>query len=1195
MNEAAERRRHYHESVSRWQRFLHHSLKNPQPVSRVRMLRAIESKKLRSRGREDAPVEIVFVRHCEGNHNAMKSVGMGTYPDASLTHLGVEQGLTTGAILEDVRFDFIVTSPMTRCLETCILLCQHASPGVKLVGAPCPVIVCPEAREYCYGNFAIGNMGSSPAVLERRFWNYQALFDLSAVESCDDLLDEDSLTGSSSDSSSSGSDSEDSELIGRNPGMPTSRRVPRPRRHRRRVIPRVKPLPDDWCPIEAEWQFQHRCDRFRRWLGRRFPPGSKVLVISHGFVFRSAFPGEGKIFNGEFRHFYIDRDGGFFSVKESLIRNIAFRETYNSIKTGISTPSSSVSLPKGQKAGAESGKGSGKRKTKKNGRSNTVATGAGSDVGDSGVGGPQFPPAEALAPLCYVPDIDLGFDGRDDDDDWNTVSRSAFGAADIEESEQNEPEKRITPKFADNESSKMGPLARRFFSASSFSRSDVLVLSLQCLVGSSASLREIREACKQSGEYGVMSAPAVVVNSWFGGGPQVYRYKSFFEKLAAFGFQVVVLSEIPAVYTWVLLGRMGLVPTLNLQISLMQLIEDYKGIEKLLNLHLYDPASPKTTTIDAFSNVIVCGVAGGPEGLSHKAFDRVAAVQDILATQCGTADARTLRRFLYVDPDPAVLDKLHRAMELRSAETAANLFQGPLDHQKNERFTFRCHSDGPLSLQEMQDILKIMMTIDEETPAQIASFAHLDNDDDGGLRLASQSQGTFETPLRRSRADSANSIRHALCGRQPLPTNVLSHAKPSSQSLLSIVKAPSSLVQDTALNWESQGEESGVWKEARTEMSMEEIVDFVQGVNTRAKVIQKRRAIKRAKGDKNTTHNMAGASASWGFKAFFVDLSSFSLLYRSTTANPFGFKRIETMDANYAGFNFKRLQLGERSRIFARTDLKIKTNIASPWNPTAGSQGIEFLPQAGEIGAGSIGRGRSSSASSAGSSGSSGNAEPVVTASKGGTASSITPEVETETSEAPISDISGFIVVEDIDDPTTTVWYLRPNTAAGPDRATWMAALRTIVRAATAVAHEKRNSELMTLDCDTTDGAGSSQRPRRHHRALHFPPPIPVLTATLGVYYAKRFMYKPKSMTLRQHAVGGVMTYEREAGKGYHTLWLGAATRVEVPTKKGARDTDFSIESMGVGPWWVRCSSSEERHAWIACIRMIIGRGNSLQ
>lgn len=219
--------------------------------------------------------------------------GWCRYPDASLTHLGVEQGLTTGAILEDVRFDFIVTSPMTRCLETCILLCQHASPGVKLVGAPCPVIVCPEAREYCYGNYAVGNMGSSPAVLERRFWNYQALFDLSAVESCDDLLQEDRLNGNSTDSSSSsssssGSDSEDSEPSGCTPGLPKSTRAPRQRKRRgRRVIPRVKPLPEDWCPIEAEWQFQHRCDRFRRWLGRRFPPGSKVLVISHGFVFRS--------------------------------------------------------------------------------------------------------------------------------------------------------------------------------------------------------------------------------------------------------------------------------------------------------------------------------------------------------------------------------------------------------------------------------------------------------------------------------------------------------------------------------------------------------------------------------------------------------------------------------------------------------------------------------------------------------------------------------------------------------------------------------------------------------------------------------------------------------------------------------------------------------------------------------------------
>ena len=37
----------------------------------------------------------------------------------------------------------------------------------------------------------------------------------------------------------------------------------------------------------------------------------------------------------------------------------------------------------------------------------------------------------------------------------------------------------------------------------------------------------------------MMSAAPLVVNSWFGGGAQVYRYKSFFEKLAAHGYQVL--------------------------------------------------------------------------------------------------------------------------------------------------------------------------------------------------------------------------------------------------------------------------------------------------------------------------------------------------------------------------------------------------------------------------------------------------------------------------------------------------------------------------------------------------------------------------------------------------------------------------------------------------------------------------------
>ena len=280
--------------------------------------------------RDATTVVSVFACVCRGTQRRHDDGDdRNRYPDASLTSLGVEQGLTTGAVLEDVAFDYIVTSPMTRCLETCILLCQHGESTqvnnkrgrVKLGIGPCPVVVCPEAREFCSDPLAVGNVGSSPAVLQRRFRNFQALFDLDAVESIDDLiLDEDE--SSSSSSSSSGSDSvgdgsgdsgsgisgsdDDADADGPAGGGSKEHRrreqqkrrlkgqqqqqqqqKQRRRQQRQRVIPRCKSLPDDWCPVEAEWQFQDRCHRFRRWLGRRFPPGSKVLVISHGQLFRA--------------------------------------------------------------------------------------------------------------------------------------------------------------------------------------------------------------------------------------------------------------------------------------------------------------------------------------------------------------------------------------------------------------------------------------------------------------------------------------------------------------------------------------------------------------------------------------------------------------------------------------------------------------------------------------------------------------------------------------------------------------------------------------------------------------------------------------------------------------------------------------------------------------------------------------------
>lgn len=87
------------------------------------------------------------------------------------------------------------------------------------------------------------------------------------------------------------------------------------------------------------------------------------------------------------------------------------------------------------------------------------------------------------------------------------------------------------------------------------------------------------------------------------------------------------------------------------------------------------------------------------------------------------------------------MDRLHRWIELSWAED--NKFKGALNHQRNQRFvigrlllieanivdfsltlhvcrfTYRCHDNSPISLQEMEDILKTMMTIDEETTQEV--------------------------------------------------------------------------------------------------------------------------------------------------------------------------------------------------------------------------------------------------------------------------------------------------------------------------------------------------------------------------------------------------------------------------------------------------------------------------------------------
>mgnify|MGYP000722083324 CR=1 FL=1 len=213
---------------------------------------------------------------------------------------------------------------------------------------------------------------------------------------------------------------------------------------------------------------------------------------------------------------------------ETLMRNIAFRESYQNIKTGIratpSPPSRASKNSKKKRATPSPPKSKMKHKQKDNRRS----TAENGDI-----------PVMAASDLSYVPNINLSGNRR-------TITANSNNEGD---SDGESGETAAVP----------GPLMEEFFSASSMSRSDVVIIPLICLLASHKSLQEIsdvrpylpilfysgvvwsptlvnygfvcvargaidnQQSCKKSGEYGVMSAPAMVVNAWFGGGAQVKK------------------------------------------------------------------------------------------------------------------------------------------------------------------------------------------------------------------------------------------------------------------------------------------------------------------------------------------------------------------------------------------------------------------------------------------------------------------------------------------------------------------------------------------------------------------------------------------------------------------------------------------------------------------------------------------------
>ena len=123
---------------------------------------------------------------------------------------------------------------------------------------------------------------------------------------------------------------------------------------------------------------------------------------------------------------------------------MAFRETYNNIKTSIATPSPLQT--------ADNASSRGKSQKREASRSLPAA--------------PPPPPP----PLSYIPHIDLTNDGSSD---------SAMCPEELDENGNPVPPP--------------SPLTKAFFRASSYSRSDVLVISLQCMLASRRSLQEIQE------------------------------------------------------------------------------------------------------------------------------------------------------------------------------------------------------------------------------------------------------------------------------------------------------------------------------------------------------------------------------------------------------------------------------------------------------------------------------------------------------------------------------------------------------------------------------------------------------------------------------------------------------------------------------------------------------------------------------
>lgn len=203
-------------------------------------------------GTRPAVKTVYLVRHGQSTHNAQYFATVGAdandarYLDSPLTPVGESQARAISSRVKELNIELVVSSPMTRATQTCMLACAGS-------GLPLPIVhpLCTERLAYS------GDIGSPVSELRRRF---PAL---------------------------------DYGLLGRNEVWWWSPLEAEQRSQARSVeLLNSQPV-GSYRVCEPQSDYKQRVNDFRVWLLER--PESRIIVFSHGVFLTSLLSDAGGV------------------------------------------------------------------------------------------------------------------------------------------------------------------------------------------------------------------------------------------------------------------------------------------------------------------------------------------------------------------------------------------------------------------------------------------------------------------------------------------------------------------------------------------------------------------------------------------------------------------------------------------------------------------------------------------------------------------------------------------------------------------------------------------------------------------------------------------------------------------------------------------------------------------------------------